>query len=63
MEPPPPQPAIEQRTIDGGDEERKTLVCRHDFYLARIERIMTSKCVSRQLSGFLAIHPKLENKV
>jgi hypothetical protein len=30
---------------DGGDKERKTLACPHDFYLARIERIMTSKCV------------------
>jgi hypothetical protein len=28
----------------GGNKERKTVACPHDFYLARIERIMTSKC-------------------
>src|ERR1044071_9496200 len=30
---------------DSGNKERETVACPHNFYLARIERMMTSKCV------------------
>jgi hypothetical protein len=40
-----PASAYSHENGDGGDKEWKTLACTHDFYLARIERIMTSKRV------------------
>jgi hypothetical protein len=42
--------AYSYQNDDGGNKERKTLACPHDFYLARIERIMTSKCVPEALA-------------
>src|ERR1044071_7781259 len=35
---------------DSGNKERETVACPHNFYLARIERIRTSKCVPEALA-------------
>src|SRR6476661_151679 len=40
-----PASAYRYENDDGGNKEWKTPACPHDFYLARIERIMASKCV------------------
>src|SRR6476646_4314804 len=40
-----PASADRYENDDGGNKEWKTFACPHDFYLARIERIMASKCV------------------
>src|SRR5689334_6711037 len=56
-----PASADRYENDDGGNKEWKTFACPHDFYLARIERIMASKCVPeswRTAPGIEGVTPK-----
>ena len=43
--------AYDDENYGGGNKDGETIACPHGFYLARIERIMTSKCVPEAVAA------------